>query len=165
MRDVAADAKKLKRALQGRFPTAAFSVRMSRGTGYGNVYVSWEDGPTERVVRSITDAAEGKRFDAMQDLGYHVPAAFPDGSESSLGYILTSRRTSRRFAERLLRAVGDYWNGPGSPIPAMGSHPNGEWRVEFGDAPIRPDLRETWNEAIFRAASDARLYRREDAHA
>jgi hypothetical protein len=162
VRDVAADAKKLKQALRTRFPATAFSVRMSRGTGYGNVYVSWEDGPTTRAVAAITDAAEGKRFDAMQDLGYHVPAAFPDGAESSLGYILPSRRISRRFAERLLRAVGDYWNGPGSPIPTMGSHPNGEWRVEFGDAPIRPDLRETWNEAIFRAASDASTYRRQN---
>jgi hypothetical protein len=158
--DVVRDAGRLKKALRARFPATAFSVRLSRGTGYGNCHVSWTDGPTEKVVRSITDAAEGKKFDAMQDLGYHVPAAFPDGVESSLGYILTGRSYSREFALRLLRAVGDFWNGPGSPIPAMGSHPSGEWRIEGGDAPIRPDLRETWNEAIWQAGADASRYRR-----
>ena len=57
----------LRTALRGAHPGTKFSVRISRGTGYGWLDVSWTDGPTADQVRPILRAHEGRRFDGTDD--------------------------------------------------------------------------------------------------
>ena len=45
----------MKRELALTFPGDTFSIRRSRGTGYGWVRVAWTDGPTVSQVRAVTD--------------------------------------------------------------------------------------------------------------
>ena len=52
-------AKMLKAALHKAFPACRFSVRLSRGTGYGCAHVNWTDGPTVARVEPILRAYEG----------------------------------------------------------------------------------------------------------
>ena len=47
-----------------------FSVKMSRGTGYGWVHVDWNDGPRATPVTAMTGAYCNKQFDGMDD-SYH----------------------------------------------------------------------------------------------
>lgn len=58
----------LRAGLRLVFPGVKFSVRGSRGTGYGWVTVSWTDGPTEQAVRAISDTFEAERFNGMTDM-------------------------------------------------------------------------------------------------
>lgn len=57
----------LKRVLTNTFRGTKFRIRMSRGTGYGNCYVCWTDGPTVAEVEAITAGFSGKGFDGMTD--------------------------------------------------------------------------------------------------
>jgi len=62
----------LKRELRLVFPETRFSIRRSRGTGYGWVHVEWTDGPLGSDVQVITDAYAGAGFDAMTDAEHGV---------------------------------------------------------------------------------------------
>lgn len=84
----------LRKALRRAFPLARFSVRMSRGTGYGNCHVAWTGGPTGDEVRSVTDHFEGQGFDGMTDsTTYRKAMVEVDGEtvQSTLGLILLHR--------------------------------------------------------------------------
>jgi hypothetical protein len=63
----------LRGALRTTFPGVKFSVRISRGTAYGWLDVSWEDGPTMRQVDEVAGRYEGSRFDGMDDAYHRVP--------------------------------------------------------------------------------------------
>lgn len=86
--------KLLKRELAKRFPATRFSVRLSRGTGWGNCHVSWTDGPTVKLVREVTRPFEGEGFDGSTDSTYHIDAKLSDGRQSGLSLILEERSIS-----------------------------------------------------------------------
>lgn len=59
----------LRHGLKVTFPGVKFSVRGSRGTGYGWTHVTWTDGPTEQQVSGVCEQYFGSRFNGMHD-GY-----------------------------------------------------------------------------------------------
>lgn len=63
--------KLLKQTLTRTFPGTKFSVRMSRGTAYGSIDISYTDGPSYDEVDAIATGFEGKDFDGSIDLAYH----------------------------------------------------------------------------------------------
>ena len=84
----------LKKALRRDFPLTRFSVRMSRGTGYGNCHVAWTEGPTGDEVRSVTEHFCGRGFDGMTDSTTYRNAVVDVNGEaclSGLGMILLHR--------------------------------------------------------------------------
>ena len=58
----------LKRALKDAFPGTKFSARLSRGTAYGNLHVSWTGGPDREAVEAVTIPFQSRSFDGMDDI-------------------------------------------------------------------------------------------------
>ena len=91
----------LKRTLTEAFPGTKFRIRLSRGTGYGNCYVDWTDGPLTREVEAITAGFSGKGFDAMTDCStYNTTRIMFDTKRKEwvrpwLGLILEWRATTK----------------------------------------------------------------------
>lgn len=144
-------AKALKHALQQKFPAVKFSVRLSRGTGYGMCHVSWTDGPSMRLVDEVVHRFEGEGFDGMTDSTYQKDGRLPDGRESGLRLINTSRNISAGFARKLAAQVAKFY---GVSEPAIVAHPDtqrGWWLESDG---LVADTREFWSTLIFRASSD-----------
>lgn len=66
----------IRRQLKARYPAVTFSVRTeSRGT----INIRWMDGPTAKQVDAIAGQFEGKGFDGMIDLEYHISGWIVDG--------------------------------------------------------------------------------------
>lgn len=150
----AESAKLLKQALRAAFPAARFSVRLSRGTGYGNCYVNWIDGPSVAQVSRVTDRFEGAGFDGMTDSSYHKDAILADGRDSGLRLILEERRISVAFARRLAEQVATFY---GVAVPAITEESPGYWWIE-DDSRFVADTREYWSTLIHRAAHDRTRY-------
>ena len=120
-------AKLLRAALRRAFPGTKFSVRLSRGTAWGNAHVAWTDGPKPRDVEALCAGFESEGFDGMTDSTTRREAVvdLPDGSRarSGIGLILTNRDLSEGERARLQREVAarfpdsrfDYW----SPVRAL----------------------------------------------
>jgi len=74
-------AKLIRKQLKKAFPKAKFSVRSDRYAGGSAIRVSWFDGPSVRVVETITNPFRGAGFDGMIDMKYHKDSwLLPDGS-------------------------------------------------------------------------------------
>lgn len=65
-------AQEIRKALRVKFPGVKFSLRMSRGTGYGWMSLSWVDGPTEEAARAVTDYFRSSYFDGMDDSTHQI---------------------------------------------------------------------------------------------
>lgn len=104
----------MKKALQSAFPSVKFSCRLSRGTAYGNVSVSWVDGPSTQDVEKVTSRFEGMGFDGMTDSSYTKPTAIVIEGEtfrSGLNLILTQRGNSpEKVAETIEMLKADGWS-------------------------------------------------------
>jgi hypothetical protein len=71
-------AKLIRVALKRAFPSTRFSVRCHHGS---SVDIRWTDGPSDKRVKAVTDAYEGKGFDGMIDLQYSYDTwIMPDGT-------------------------------------------------------------------------------------
>lgn len=84
----------LKKALRAAFPATKFQVRLSSGTAYGNVHVSWTDGPTGDEVRTVSEVFRSEGFDGMTDSATHRHTSIElDGEtyQSGLGLVLLHR--------------------------------------------------------------------------
>ncbi len=66
-------AAEIRKALRTRFPDTKFSLRMSRGTAYGYMDLTWTDGPTPAQVKVVTDYYQSSRFDGMDDMEHPLP--------------------------------------------------------------------------------------------
>lgn len=105
----------IKATLRRQFPGVAFSVRMSRGTGYGTFYINWTDGPTVHAVDKAIAHYEGASFDGMTDSTvYHGPTleSTPDGFRSvryGTKFLLTSRSRSAAFEAWASAQEAAYW--------------------------------------------------------
>lgn len=101
----------LRRELKMAFPSARLSVRMSTGTAYGWLTVSWTDGPTVDEVEAIASGFESRRFSGMDD-SYHSVNA---GSPWTCCGVNTSRNYSperKAWAEAQVVAnptTGEFW--------------------------------------------------------
>src|ERR1043166_4317182 len=136
-------AKLLKATLRKAFPATAFTVRLSRGTGYGYCHVGWTDGPSTRLVQAVADRFEGEGFDGMVDCSYHKDNLLPDGRQTGLRGVNCSRHISAASARRPLQAIADFWGIQG-PLPGVIEHrPGGHWSLSTDGRP-RADLPECW---------------------
>lgn len=74
-------AKMIRTALKGKFPGVKFSVKSSRYAGGSSIHIDWEDGPTEKKVRELTQPYAGASFDGMIDMQHYKTAILlKDGS-------------------------------------------------------------------------------------
>jgi hypothetical protein len=71
--------------------------------------VSWVDGPTLARVREITQAFAGTRFDGMTDCEEHRDALLPDGRQSGLRGVLTSRTLSEAGYRLVAVVTAAFW--------------------------------------------------------
>ena len=107
--DAVETGKLMRKALRKSFPDAKFSVRMSRGTAWGNFYISWTDGPTETDVGRVLDLFQGKDFDGMTDSTTYRPPVTDHETGKSIKYgaglLLYSRTLSPGLKEALTAHV------------------------------------------------------------
>lgn len=98
--DTKATAAAMRSALRNAFPGTKFSVRMDRGTAYGWITVSWEDGPTAKDVEAITYRFQSSRFSGSDD-SYHSTGV----TEWSCCGVGISRHISRDRMEAAKRTI------------------------------------------------------------
>jgi hypothetical protein len=166
----------IRTALRISFPSTKFSVRGSRGTGYGWSTVEWIDGPSEDAVSSLVCGFFGSSFDGMTD-GYD-----PTGCcytfegvtyrAGGSGYHVT-RRISPSFARRLLAQVADYFGVPVDQRPVVVEKLDWRNRLDWSlrwldgrDVSIMDHIGQTtleWRTAMHRAVSDRTAYARQEA--
>ncbi|MFZ2503674.1 MAG: LPD29 domain-containing protein [Nocardioides sp.] len=91
----------LRRALRAAWPTVRFTVRMDRGSAYGWLHVSWEDGPTTSQVNRLARAYEGSRFNGQDDTYHRTPNTLVYFASEQLpqevSYACCGVNTSRRI--------------------------------------------------------------------
>ena len=61
-------AKNIKKELAKAFPGVKFSVRSQSFSGGDFIDIDWTDGPTEEMVKKITDKYQEGDFDGMEDI-------------------------------------------------------------------------------------------------
>lgn len=113
--------------------------------------MSWTDGPTTRRVDAVVAPFSGEGFDGMTDSSYHIKALLPDGRQSGLRLISTSRHISPTLARKAAEQVAVFY---GLPLPAITETEGGYWRVENDSRFVREDIREFWSSLIHQAAGD-----------
>jgi len=97
----------MRKALKASFPGLKVSVRMSRGTAYGNVSVRWTDGPSVDEVEAVTELFRGQGFDGWTDSTTYTQRTIEHGGQtwtSGVGLVLTSRDSS---PEEITRVVDE----------------------------------------------------------
>lgn len=113
-------AKLVRIALKKNFPGVKFSVRSESYAGGSSVHVRWVDGPTEKMVREVTNSFEGAEFDGMQDLKSYKSTFFGEGTNLEkvhfgADYVISHRETSEAakaaFGEWFLIHSGEEFNG------------------------------------------------------
>lgn len=109
--------KAIRKALREAFPGVKFSLRGSRGTGYGWFSLSWTDGPTTYAADEITNGFRSSYFDGMTDSTHSIPAtmyADPDGVIREHDYSCNGVNSSRDYtpeAEAWARSYIDAHGG------------------------------------------------------
>ncbi|WP_311208743.1 MULTISPECIES: LPD29 domain-containing protein [unclassified Aeromicrobium] len=112
----------IRRALKAAFPGVKFSLRGSRGTGYGWFSLSWTDGPTTWAVDEITNGFRSSYFDGMDDSTRHIPATMAveddgvirehrwscNGVNSERNYTDEARAWSRAYVDA--HGGAEVWN-------------------------------------------------------
>ena len=149
-------AKLLKQALKQAFPATRFSVRLSRGTGYGDCHVSWTDGPTEKLVESeVIRRFEGHGFDGMTDIRYHKDARLADGRQSGLRLISCQHAYSDQHISQLIRAIGTRYHVPREEWPSLEDYKAGRtWNTSPFANEEGCRNRNSWQDLIHRVARD-----------
>lgn len=91
----------LRKELRATFPGVRFSVRMDRGTAYGWLSVSWEDGPTDEQVREITRGYQSESWSGMDECYHHIPPQLVmiDGVPTEVVWGSCGILTQRRLGE------------------------------------------------------------------
>ncbi len=154
----------LRKALKDAFPAAKISLRMSRGTGYGYMYCSWTDGPSEKSVRAITDPFHGERFDGMTDSSESLDSIMPNDPQqrcSGLKSVSLTRNISPAFARLLVAQVGTYYGAKAWPVVRTNSY-DGSFEIDStlayadvnGDPKCSTSSPYTWYASIRQASED-----------
>jgi len=138
----------LKATLKEAFPGTRFSVVVRRYAGGHSTDVKWADGPTEIMVREISDRYASRGFDSMTDCPYFCGKRILCGCEVEVngGKIFLKRSISDRFRQFLRLRIAEesevaveyfYKLGPDAPplIPFAFRPP--ETALELWDLPER----------------------------
>ena len=108
--------KEIRRALRLAFPGVKFSLRGSRGTGYGWFSLSWTDGPTASQVDAITNGFRSSYFDGMDDSTHQIPAtmyADDDGVIRERRFACHGVNTQRDYSDAATMWACDYVDSHG----------------------------------------------------
>lgn len=103
--DVKQTAAAMRKALAAAFLGVKFSVRMSRGTGYGWLDVSWQDGPTVPPVKAVVRRFESERWSGMDD-SYHQVSQTGPVRYSCCG-VITRRTMSAEGMDQLAALINE----------------------------------------------------------
>lgn len=157
----------LKAALHKRFPATTFTVRLSRGTGYGNAHVGWTDGPSIALVDAVAQPFSGEGFNSSDDSSYGMDGRLPDGRRTGLRLINTSRTISTRFARRLVPAIAAYYGIAVAPDVIETEKGGRGWELWLNGVPmgfrmIRAAGAPDWGTAVYRASNDRQTVTREN---
>lgn len=122
--------KEIRRALKDAFPGVKFSLRMSRGTGYGWFSLSWTDGPTTSAADAVCNGFRSSYFDGMTDSTHQIPAtlyALEDGTLYEPRWSCHGVNTSRDYSQPAVEWARSYINAHGGPDtftewPGAGDH-------------------------------------------
>lgn len=109
--DAVASIAAMRRALKAAFPGLKISVRMSRGTAYGNASVSWTDGPSVAEVEAVTEPFRGRGFDGMTDSTTYTDHTIEHQGatyRSGVGLVLTSRGSSPAEVARVVAELREH---------------------------------------------------------
>lgn len=126
--------KEIRRALRLAFPGVKFSLRGSRGTGYGWFSLSWTDGPTTWQVDAITNGFRSSYFDGMDDSTRSIPATMYAGDDGVIRehrYHCSGVNTQRDYSDAATDWAMAYVDAVGGPDlfgDAYGSE-RAAWRV------------------------------------
>jgi hypothetical protein len=110
--------QEIRKALRAAFPGVKFSLRGSRGTGYGWFSLSWVDGPTTREADAVCNGFRSSYFDGMDDSTHTIPAtmyALEDGTLYEPHWSCHGVNTQRDYspeAEAWARSYVDAHGGP-----------------------------------------------------
>ncbi|GAA3510068.1 hypothetical protein GCM10022234_00320 [Aeromicrobium panaciterrae] len=117
--------QEIRKALKAAFPGVKFSLRGSRGTGYGWFSLSWVDGPTTGQVREITGGFQSSYFDGMDDSNHHIPAtmyADPDGVIREHRFSCKGVNGSREYTPEAIAWMDAYIDAHGGPEAFSGGY-------------------------------------------
>lgn len=111
-------AKLIRAALKKAFPKTKFSVRSSQYAGGASITVGWTDGPTAKMVDSVTQVYAGGGFDGMIDMAYsRYSWLSPDGSATrakvsgtmgSMGSVESEQYLQPSFKAEMVRFLANY---------------------------------------------------------
>ena len=74
-------AKLIRSALKRSFPSTKFSVKSHVYSGGASINIAWLDGPTDKIVATVTGPFAGGRFDSSIDMATtHDSWLLPDGT-------------------------------------------------------------------------------------
>lgn len=110
--------KAIRKALREAFPGVKFSLRGSRGTGYGWFSLSWTDGPTTSQADAITNGFRSSYFDGMTDSTHQIPAtmyADPDGVIREHDYSCHGVNSERTYSPEAKVWAVSYMEAHGGP--------------------------------------------------
>lgn len=110
--------KEIRKALRAAFPGVKFSLRGSRGTGYGWFSLSWTDGPTTRQADAVTNGFRSSYFDGMDDSTHSIPAtvyALEDGTLYEPRYHCNGVNSSRDYSPEATAWARSYIDAHGGP--------------------------------------------------
>lgn len=122
----------IRRALKRAFPGVVFSLRGSRGTGYGWFSLSWTDGPTTAAVDRVTGAFRSSYFDGMDDSTHTIPAtmyADPDGVIREHDYHCNGVNSSRNYSPEADAWARSYVDAHGGPDTFCGDYGRGNYHL------------------------------------
>lgn len=110
--------KAIRHALREAFPGVKFSLRGSRGTGYGWFSLSWTDGPTTSQADAVANGFRSSYFDGMDDSTHQIPAtmyADPDGVIREHRYSCNGVNTERDYSPEATAWAVSYMDAHGGP--------------------------------------------------
>lgn len=129
--------KEIRKALREAFPGVKFSLRGSRGTGYGWFSLSWTDGPTTWQADAVTNGFRSSYFDGMDDSTHQIPPtlyALDDGTFYEPRYSCHGVNSSREYSTAAATWARSYIEAHGGAEIFCPDYPDAElhhstWRV------------------------------------
>lgn len=122
--------------LKKHFPKVKFSVT----SDHSSVTIKWEDGPSARQIREVTDKFKRGYWNGQNESYENVPTAF-NQTFGAVQYIDTSRKMGEQTRELLIEwlneAFGEGFSTPHNNTPSgvvyeiwvLNEVPKGEWEV------------------------------------
>jgi hypothetical protein len=111
-------AKLIRAQLKKNFPKTRFSVKSKTYSGGASITIHWTDGPTSKLVESVTSAYAGGGFDGMIDMAYSNESwLLPDGTatfarttgtQGSMGTVPSAQEMQPSFKAERVHFQADY---------------------------------------------------------